>query len=182
METPLIFRFKFSEQFTSELEKFSLIHQYDTPKDFKEAFKKFKEDNQDMIIREKRELLWTGYKGDINDKMYRSARYYFKNKDHSKNNEKFKDKRKRRQYIKQNPEFINTVDEHMFKMKKNNIKPSDAFKHFQENEPYTTSYKNEFIRVGQYLDDEKDIVKKIKKTYKNRYFVTQSTKVVRKKA
>ena len=41
-----------------------------------------------------------------------------KNKDHSKNNEKFKDKRKRRKYIKQNPEFINTVDEHMFKMKK----------------------------------------------------------------
>ena len=105
--------------------------------------------------------------------MYRSARYYFKNKDYSDTKNKFKDKKKRRQYIKQNSEFINTVDEHVAKMLKNKTKPSQAFKNFQNDDLYSTSYKNELTRIGQYLNIEKDILNKIKKTYKNRYFTQQ---------
>ena len=36
-----------------------------------------------------------------------------------------------------------------------------------------TSYKNEFLRISEYLDNETEIENKIKKTYKNRYFVKQ---------
>ena len=75
----------------NELETFSLIHQYDKPKVFKESFQRFLKNKEDMVIREKRSLIGRGYSGDINDKMYRSARYYFKNKDHTI--EKFKDKK-----------------------------------------------------------------------------------------
>ena len=58
-------------------------------------------------------------------------------------------------------------------MLKEKVKPSEAFKNFQENEPYSTSYKNELARIGQFLDTDKDILNKVKKTYKNRYFTQQ---------
>lgn len=171
--TTKIYRFKFSENFSNKLEQFSIIHQYDKPKDFKEAYNLFLKNNEDMVIREKRNLIGNGYDGDINDKMYRSARYYFKNKDHSNTDNKFKDKKKRRSYIKQNTEFINAVDQHVAKMLQQDTKPSVAFKNFQELEPYSNSYKNEIIRISGFLDNEKDILNKVKKTYKNRYFTQQ---------
>jgi hypothetical protein len=173
METCRIFRFKFSENFSDILEQFAVVHQYDNSKDFKDAYNNFIKNNENIVTREKRNLIGDGYNGDINDKMYRSARYYFKNKDYSNIENKFKDKKKRRQYIKQNTEFINTVDEHVSKMLKDKTKPSDAFKNFHNSEPYSTSYKNELTRIGQFLDNDKDILNKIKKTYKNRYFTQQ---------
>ena len=53
------YRFKFSQDFMSELETFSLIHQYDKPKVFKESFEQFLKNKQDMVIREKRFLIYT---------------------------------------------------------------------------------------------------------------------------
>ena len=168
-----IYRFKFTEDFSGLLEQFAIVHQYDKSKVFKEAYNEFIKNNKNIVIREKRYLIGNGYDGDINDKMYRSARYYFKNKDYSSTENKFKDKKKRRQYIKQNTEFINIIDDHVSKMLKEKVKPSEAFKNFQENEPYSTSYKNELARIGQFLDTDKDILNKVKKTYKNRYFTQQ---------
>ena len=167
-----IYRFKFSENFTGILEQFAHLHQYDTPKIFKESYNIFIEKNKDIIIREKRILIGNGYNGDLNDKIYRSARYYFKNKDYS-NTEKNKDKKKRRQYIKQNSDFINLVDQHIETILHREIKPSEAFKQFQEIEPYMSGYKNEVLRISTYLDSEKDVINKIKKTYKNRFFIQQ---------
>jgi hypothetical protein len=166
-----IYRFKFTKNFMNELEQFSIIHQYDKPKVFKEAYLKFLKDNEDLVIREKRYLIGSGYNGDINDKMYRSARYYFKNKDHSA--EKFKDKKIRRPYIKQNSEFISVVDNHVNNIVSKNIKPSNAYDNFKNTEPYSTSYKSEVLRISEYLDNGTEIENKIKKTYKNRYFVKQ---------
>ena len=40
-----IYRYKFTDDFTSELFKFSKIHQYDHRKDFKEAWEIWMEDN-----------------------------------------------------------------------------------------------------------------------------------------
>ena len=40
---------KFIEEFTSELYKFSKIHQYDHRKDFKEAWNIWVEDNQGLV-------------------------------------------------------------------------------------------------------------------------------------
>ncbi len=167
------YRFKFSQCFMNELETFSLIHQYDKPKVFKESFEQFLKNKEDMVIREKRNLIGRGYNGDINDKMYRSARYYFKNKDHTI--EKFKDKKQRRPYIKQNTEFISIVDKHVNLTESINIKPAEAYNNFKNKEPYLTSYKNEFLRISNYLDNDNDIEKKIKKTYKNRYFMNKNS-------
>ena len=90
----LIYRYKFRDEFLSILVDFSRIHQYDAAKDFKEAFETFTETNRDIINTETKYLTGNGYNGDVIDKMYKSARYYFKNKDY--NPQEFK---KRRKYI-----------------------------------------------------------------------------------
>jgi hypothetical protein len=70
-----IFRYKFTDDFTSEMFKFSKIHQYDHRKDFKEAWNIWVEENENIIADEVRRLENLGYEGDILDKMFKSARY-----------------------------------------------------------------------------------------------------------
>ena len=72
-----IFRYKFSDDFIGELFKFSKIHQYDHRADFKEAWKIWLDDNQDMVTTESRRMTKSGYGGDVMDKMFKSARYYY---------------------------------------------------------------------------------------------------------
>lgn len=76
----IIYRFKFTENFMTELYKFSKIHQYDDRKDFKEAWKIWTEENDDIIELEMCRMLRLGYNGDVLDKMFKSARYYFRKK------------------------------------------------------------------------------------------------------
>ena len=161
------YRFKFTPEFLDVLTRFSITHQYDTPKDFKEAFGSFKDEFKNEIEREINVLNENGYKGDAIDKMYKSARYYFKNKDYSQKN---KAEKKRRKYITQDKEFISSVDEHI-EIIIENMKPSDGFKQFKEK--FTEEYNNEQERLSEYLVDKLDIEQKIKKTYKNRYFINQ---------
>ena len=75
-----IFRYKFSDEFTGPLYQFSKIHQYDHRKDFKEAWNIWIEENDDLVNKEAKRLSELDYKGDIIDKMFKSARYYFRKK------------------------------------------------------------------------------------------------------
>ena len=92
--TPKIYRYKFSNGFLPNLLDFARIHRYDEPTDFKEQWDLWTKNNKEIIDREKNYLNSMGYEGDVLKKMYKSARYYFKNK----SLEKVKPK-KRRQYI-----------------------------------------------------------------------------------
>ena len=47
-----IYRFKFTKDFMEELYTFSKIHQYDERNDFKEAWKVWTEDNEEIINNE----------------------------------------------------------------------------------------------------------------------------------
>ena len=162
----LIYRYKFRENFLSILVDFSRIHQYDTTKDFKEEFKTFTETNKDIIQSETKYLTNNGYKGDVIDKMYKSARYYFKNKDYNPSENK-----KRRKYIKQDKEFIAHVDEHVINSIRKNSKPAKAFGEFMENDKFKDILTSERERLDDFLDTDDDIHEKIKKTYKNRFFI-----------
>lgn len=75
-------RFDFISEFICELECFSKKHQYDNIKIFKEAWKEWTEKDyiQKIILSETLRLRNSGYKGDINKKMFESARYYFRKK------------------------------------------------------------------------------------------------------
>ena len=56
-----IYRYKFTNEFTDELFKFSKIHQYDHRTDFKEAWKEWTESQQELILSETERLNQLGY-------------------------------------------------------------------------------------------------------------------------
>jgi hypothetical protein len=167
----VIYRFKFTEDFMEELYKFSKIHQYDERKDFKEAWKTWTEENQDIIDEETTRLTNLGYEGDIIDKMFKSARYYFRKKSTEK-----KEPRQRRQYISVNRELLDAMDNHIEENIFNvDYQPKTGFISFcKANEKILKESISKIFEQG--VKDSDLIEDKIKKTYKNRYFMLTQIK------
>jgi hypothetical protein len=164
------YRYKFSKAFLENLKEFTRIHKFDDPKIFKENFDEWKDENKEVIAREELYMKNMGYEGDVISKMYKSARYYFKNK----SNEKVKPK-KRRQYIGIDITLKDKMDE--FIEKKINAaaeecpKPADAYTQFIEKESNKIILTSEKARLKGFGLDEDGVNKKFKKTFKNRYFL-----------
>ena len=166
-ELPLIiYRYKFTEEFMEELYKFSKIHQYDDRKDFKEAWKIWTEDNDEIIDIEMRRILNLGYEGDVLNKMFKSARYYFRKKSSEK-----KEPKQRRQYISVNRELLDAMDNHIEKkIFDKDYQPKTGFIEFcKDNEKILKETIAKIFEQG--IKDSELIENKIKKTYKNRYFM-----------
>jgi hypothetical protein len=161
-----IYRYKFSDDFTNEMYKFSKIHQYDHRKDFKEAWEIWLEDNDDIATGEVRRLTNLGYDGDILDKMYKSARYYFRKKSTEK-----KAPQKRRVYQSVQKDLLESMDEHIKShINEEDYKPSEGFDRFcKENLDLLKEEVSILCKNG--FTNSEEIKQKIKKTYKNRYFI-----------
>ena len=164
-----IFRFKFTEEFMEELHNFSKIHQYDHRKDFKDAWVKWTEENQDIIAKEVDRLVAMGYPNEddiVDDKMFKSARYYFRKKSAVKPEPK-----QRRQYIGVDHELLENMDIHIrTNIYNDDYKPKTAFIMFCKE--YDTILRQTIEQMS--ISDAKMIQEKIKKTYKNRYFMLTS--------
>ena len=162
-----IYRYKFTYEFTEELYKFSKIHQYDDKNDFKEAWNIWIKDNDDIVSQEVRRVTNLGYNGNIITKMFKSARYYFR----KKNTEK-KQPIERRNYVGVQKEILDSMDKHIETNIKNNskYKPADAFHSYcnEHTDVIKVEIKN-LLKLG--LNNPNEIKNKIKKTYKNRYFL-----------
>ena len=164
-QTQSIYRFKFSKNFLQHLHEFSRIHKYDDSKIFKEHWEQWTKDNHEIIDRESGRLKTSGYEGNVLTKMYKSSRYYFKNK----STEKVEPK-KRRQYIGLERSFLDAIDSHIDNHINNNWKPSVFLNDFLDNDEYKEIIKKEKLRLQSYNLTDEDIAKKFKKTYKNRHF------------
>jgi len=159
-----IYRYKFEEVFVEQLSRFAKIHQYDHRKDFKEAWTKWMDENEEIVSEEVRRLVSLDYKGDIIDKMFKSARYYFRKKSAEK-----KAPCERRDYVGVGKELLAAMDEHI-KTNLSNIKPSTGFIAFCKQEIGLLEREvNHLVELG--FTDANEIRNKMKKTYKNRYFV-----------
>jgi hypothetical protein len=170
-DTKNIYRFKLTKTFMEELSYFSKIHQYDDRLDFKEAWNVWIEDNKEMVQEEISRLYNLGYNGDPIDKMFKSARYYFRNKSTIKNEPK-----QRRQYISVSNELLYAMDEHINKyIIDEKYQPKTAFIAFcKENEDILKETILKFF--DQNIKDTELIENKIKKTYKNRFYIIQNNK------
>jgi hypothetical protein len=167
-----IYRYKFTNDFINELFKFSKIHQYDHRKDFKDAWNVWIEENNILISDEVNRLTNIGYNGNIVEKMFKSARYYFRKKNTDK-----KDPIKRRNYISINKDLIDAMDEYIELSIRNfqTGKPSDSFNEFCKIKvDLLKESVNILVKSG--LSDVIEIKNKIKKTYKNRYFLIINNK------
>lgn len=162
-----VHRFKFSDAFMEHLNVFSQIHKYDARPDFKDAWVNWMQENTRIIEDEKTRLNELGFTGNMKDKMYKSVRYYFC----KKTNEE-KEPKKRRDYISMSKEILDVIDTHIETSMKENIKfkPSKGYDDFCE--VYSTILENEVNTIVEHSDLSEDGARdKIKKTYKNRYYV-----------
>jgi hypothetical protein len=161
-----IYRFKFTEDFMECLYIFSKTHQYDDRVQFKEEWANWLTDNSDIVESETSRLIQLGYTGNILDKMFKSARYYFRKKNPNKPEPK-----ERRPYMSVSHTLINAMDchiqTHMFSPKYN---PQLGFVEFCKT--HISILQEAVLNIrSQGIKDTIEIEHKIKKTYKNRYFI-----------
>jgi hypothetical protein len=164
-----IFRFKFTQDFMDLLFEFSKVHQYDNRKDFKEAWKTWTDENEEVIDEETERLNMMGYRGDVIDKMFKSARYYFRNKTTDK-----KKPKERRDYICVGKDLLESMDAHIQRCIENaDYKPSIAFLNFCNDPENKLVLQKEVLHFHEMNIHDVDFIQdKIKKTYKNRYFIS----------
>ena len=154
------YRYEFSEDFCKMLSDFAKIHQYDDRKVFKEAWSIWIEDNTDQVEQECRAICSNGYEGDALDKMFKSARYYFRKKSVLK-----KESVPRKSYEKADPELLKQMDAHI---KENlDMKPHDSYIAFCK--------KIQEANAGEEGPLNAAEEEKLKKTFKNRHSTAKKT-------
>ena len=160
------YRYKFDDDIVCMMQSFSKIHANDDRETFKEAFDDWKKTHHSVLTKESERLAECGFTGDMYKKMYHSIRYYYRKKSNKK-----EDVKKRRAYISINKEFLELMDDHIHSLyRMNPIKPAQAYSEFKEK--YSEQLGTECMLIQQKNDISKsDTEQKIKKTYKNRYFL-----------
>lgn len=170
------FRFKFGQEFTEYMSHFAKIHQYDDRKSFKEAWTKWTEEEHinALINDENKHLLNQGYVGDVSDKMFKSARYYYRKKKDTH------DIIPRKEYIGLTSTIIEVMDIHIKSQFLENTKKNNENKIITNVSPANAFL--DFINTNQSIIQDESVIlskkennsyfdEKIKKTYKNRYFI-----------
>ena len=161
--TTQIFRFKFTPQFQEKLVGFSKIHKFDDAPIFRENWNEWLEENKASVMQETRSLENLGYRGDVKTKMYKSVRYYYKDK-----SEKKVEPKKRRVYISLERDILDSIDSHIDKNKIS--KPAVAYLNFINTADKELLNKTRIILMSSGLDKDQT-EQKLKKTYKNRFFI-----------
>jgi len=160
-----IFRFKFSSEFNDNLLSFAKLHQLEDRHTYKDNWNRWILSNSSIIDDESTRLKQLGYTGDIIDKMYKSGRYYYRTK---KSNQT---QTERRKYISIDTDIIDLMDKYINDTYEQNIilKPSTTFNLFLKE--YESNIISETNRLNNLELNDNEIKLKIKKTYKNRYFL-----------
>tara|TARA_B100000963_G_scaffold356896_1_gene377974 strand:- start:235 stop:768 length:534 start_codon:yes stop_codon:yes gene_type:complete len=161
-----VYRFKFTPEIMAMLTQFAKLHQFDDRKTYKEAWQEWTKQNQEALEDEERRLRELRYEGDINDKMYKAARYYFRKKPTNK-----KEPKNRRQYISVSGELLDAMDEHIETNSRiNNYTPASGYDSFCQESIDLLKIEIKNICEESSISSQ-ELATKIKKTYKNRYFI-----------
>ena len=157
-------RFVLSKDLQGSINTFGKNNAELTRQEFNDAWTRWLEHNQSIIKNEENELKKKGFTGNLDDKMYKSARYYFRKKPAEK-----KAPKERRKYVALEREVIESIDNHIGEHHNNLGSPAKCYKNYMENN--NTIVQEEYKRLQE---DNKlslsECEEKIKKTYKNRYF------------
>ena len=159
------YRFKFNKNTIDALNKFSTTNYVDDKQAYREQWKRWCNNNADIITKETERLQSLGYTGDVTDKMYKSVRYYF-----SKKAGKSIEPKQRRKYVSMDSDILDAMDKHVT-VNINEPHYSQSWGYIDFCKTHVALLQDEICRLKR--EDRlvaKDIIQKIKKTYKNRYF------------
>jgi hypothetical protein len=205
------FRHEFGKTFMEQLSRFSKVHQYSDRHTYKSEWAKWtqQEEITQAIEIERRRLHENGYTGDVDDKMFKAGRYYFRKKtpatpakeeednnddDNNANANDDKKQHQRRPYITMSKEAIRMMDAHI-QSKHTKAAHESAVDEFKPSSCYDDFYQTNMSTIEMTTEIEKiiekyqkalrpeanpdqittEIIDKIKKTYKNRYYKYVST-------
>jgi len=168
-----ILRFNFSEDIVSQIAYFSKLHQFEDRHSYKTNWDSWFEENHLILEEEIRRLTNNGYNGDVKEKMYKAGRYYFRKKqqvqeeDHAK-----KALKKNSKYTTMNKAVLQEMDNHIIASMRTDrtYTPAGGYTDFCERYAALLLVETERLKMTEQLNEE-DITNKIKKTYKNRYFI-----------
>ena len=163
------FRFTHDPEVMDAVTRFAKIHQYDDRHEYKEAWKEWCDENREMLETEARRLSAAGYEGDVYDKLFKSGRYYFRNK----RAEKIAPA-ERKKYVGLGRDTLRAMDEFILSEMlpvdgQSVISPATAFNLFCERSQSVLRVEISALLNDHGLDDH-EVADKIKKTFKNRYF------------
>jgi len=179
-----IFRFNLSNEMVDALLEFSKTHQFDDRHSYADAWNEWKNAPHisNMLAHEVERLQNLDYKGSaesIENKIFKSGRYYFRNKSFVKVPPKPRGK-----YISVSKELICAMDEHIARGINNNgnngdncgkqtppSPPADLFNEFCKRCVDILKIEiDRLIDLEHFSEDPALIISKIKKTFKNRVF------------
>ena len=158
------FRFNVSPEMYKLLESFNNKNKDKSRKEYSQEWEKFIESNNDIIQTEERRLANLGFEGNIQKKLFTSVKYYIGKKTAAK------EPKERRQYVHIDKSILNKMNDHINTNKETpGFKPSRGYTEFCE--MYESDLIIEKTRLQTFDLNIEDVELKIKKTYKNRYFI-----------
>ena len=183
-----VLRFEFSSAMIELMKAFTEVHQYDDRKTYKEAWTAWllTEDAAALLKTEVERLTDLGYKGDVADKLFKSGRYYFRQKtcgfpNLSLHADPMCPKQvgvrdvpitlvAPRKYVLLNRDLLNVMDTHIeCGLRFAEYTPAGGFADFCKLN--VDSYRDEVARLSELMTTGEAVYDKLKKTYKNRYFM-----------
>lgn len=149
--------FNYSDDFADILARFATEHLEDKNKEFKAAWKMWIDDHSAEIDKETAKMKQEGYQGDVAEKMYFSARYYYRKKAIREQIEPANpdEKTPRKKYESIDKQVLVQMNDQIvlqFQTNNKSMTPSKAFA--------------EYCKQHSIAEDDT----KIKKTYKNLYW------------
>jgi hypothetical protein len=176
MPRPQTFRFQLGDNILSSLRPFAARHADLRSTEFTIQWEWWCKTNEVLIEAETVRLRKMGYDNDVLTKLYRAARYYFKNCP-----PRLEPRRRinRCVYMTLAPQVLQAIDAHLRTfVSPDSAKPAALYAHFLATNTALVpllATEIERMRMQGGFDDAKALAK-IKKTYKNRYFLmTQAT-------
>lgn len=159
--------FNYSDEFAEKLTNFATAHLEDRNKDFKAAWKVWKDANSSMIETEIAKMTEAGYQGSVEEKMYFSARYYYRKKAIREQNEmKCEDeKTPRKKYECIDKNVLTQMNEHILSQIESSTHDGKNGNGNVSNMTPSKSFADYCKRFSICEDDAN-----IKKTYKNLYW------------
>ena len=161
--------FKYSEEFAEQLASFAKSHLEDSNKQFKLEWKKWTELNSIDIQTEIAKMKEAGYTGSVEDKMYFSARYYYRKKAMKNENEdvvSVEESSSRKKYESIDKQILSQMSEHIILQIRSAVtESSDGSDKIVCDTTPSISFANYCERYGVSCGDLH-----IKKYYKNLYW------------
>jgi len=170
-----IFRFNLGDEMVDALLHFSKMHQHDDRHSYADAWKQWKSDPRisKIIADEVTRLQSLNFKGSvesIENKIFKSGRYYFRNKSFIKVPPKPRGK-----YVSVSKELLHAMNEYIVRQTQTQTSPppppAEMFNEFCKT--YLDILKVEihrFVSLDEFSENPTLILSKIKKTFKNRVF------------